>query len=295
MNITLDKALLWLVPYLYFVSILYHWGFWGTFGIDAFSFYSVSDLLKGVTTFISTSIVFTSLVCIFVCIIMYTNDKFEYAFTLWALLVVLAIVGAFFLSYHLPSATPAAPSNSDEPFRWARVFFTLLSTLVAIAISELPDGGNLFKRVRGSKASRFKQARLHEHSPLLNSLRFSGILFFCLIPSQTYVDALVQANYVEQGKRYDYVVIEHTSDNLPKGIYKYLGKAGDYYILLARDNFKQIVMPVDKLVPLIVEHYEDASLKSKARLAVHDEQLKMPDSPLPTQLKQGLNTGPPRI
>ena len=50
MNITIDKALLWLVPYLYLVSVAYYWGYWGPFNIDALNYYPVSDLVKGVTS-----------------------------------------------------------------------------------------------------------------------------------------------------------------------------------------------------------------------------------------------------
>lgn len=59
MNISLDKAILWLLPYLYLVSIAYYWGYWGTFDIDAFSYYAVADLVKGVTAPIASALAYS--------------------------------------------------------------------------------------------------------------------------------------------------------------------------------------------------------------------------------------------
>ncbi len=275
MNIKLDKALLWLLPYLYFVATVYHWGYWGTFGIDAFNFYPAAELIKGAAAFTGDSLLFTFLICILVCGIMYTNDKFEYAYILWIVPIILVIPLVVWLNQYLPSTKPAATSTSSESFRWLRIILTLLSTFIAIAISELPNGRNLFVNKKLRKKGPFKYAKQNENGPLMNSVRFTGVLFICLIPSQVYVDALVKASYIEQNKAYDYVVAEHANEVLPRGIYKYLGKAGEYYVLLTKDNFKQIMLPSDKLVPLYVEHYDSLDKESKARFTFHTEQLKI--------------------
>ena len=281
MKITFDSAILWLLPYLYLVSVMYYWGFWGTFDIDAFNYYAVGDLVKGVTAPIGPTLLYVlgiALCLVLVVMFFRTPDTPQAAL---AVIIFVPVSIAFsyyayrtvdifphysfanaFTNINLTSSLEAKRQagllqKTTSPF-YANNPFLLLSTFVYVASTLVAS----MTALSSSKS---------EASLRTNLLRFFGILFIILMPGQAFTTGKGRAIIVKNNRAFDHVV----ADSLvyPKGVYKYLGKAGEYQILLTLDNLKRIIVPTSKLNPLVLESFSLDDSASVQRFNVLQKQL----------------------
>jgi len=239
MEIKFDKLLLAVVPYLYFVSICYYWGYWGTLDIDAFSYYAISDIIKSIVSPISSTL------------------------------------GGFLLLVLALASTNALDEMSKSWSNKKIVIISLLSTLVIYyafyyGTTELminhPDvktKGGYFVRIGIYIIYLFLTVRLTlkicfwiitpQIKEYYNWIYFS---IYCLIaiPGKTYMSGKDNALRIIQNKEFEYVSTYSLTAKKP-WIYKYLGKAGEYYLLSTLDNKRFIIAPTSKLSPLITSRF----------------------------------------
>lgn len=268
MNISFDKALLWGLPYLYLVSISYYWGFWGTFDIDAFSYYAVSDIVKGITAPISTTLVYIVTLIAALLFLNFSEKIMGQRYKLIKVLVagVLVVVTAFFaVTSGFFTKTRVDTRILDD--KLSAIEYTIYAVSLATATTVL---------ILSIKKDRTKD----------NIFYYCALLFGILLPGRSFITGKETALRIEQSKEFDYVVADSLAG--PKqNIYKFLGKTGDYYVLLTYDNIKHIVVPIDKLSPLIVERFSLDDLGSVRRFKAHQKDLAAIASPLapskPTQ------------
>jgi hypothetical protein len=258
MKIEFDKALLWLVPYLYLVSIAYYWGYWGYFDIDAFNYYPVSDLVKGVTGPISITFIIVALVSPMVALGRLIGEHLpslsrkQWMWLGVVLTIIVIAIVVFKLFFKKTTTTTVTNLDSNNYFNTLRVILTSIGAIISFLIDEtLPKQG-----------------------AAKDAIRYSVILFFCLMPFEANVDGKTQARRIEQNERYDYTVVDSLATP-EKAVYKFLGKAGDYYILLSFDNTKRIIVPVTKLNPLLIESYPQDSPATEAILEKRKKQLEL--------------------
>jgi hypothetical protein len=85
------------------------------------------------------------------------------------------------------------------------------------------------------------------------AIRIVCLLFIILLPGQAYIDGINRALKIKYGRDFDYTISDAIGHE--KKIYKYLGKAGEYHILISMDNIKRIIIPVGDLKPLVLEKF----------------------------------------
>ncbi|HEX8349218.1 MAG TPA: hypothetical protein VF598_04590, partial [Hymenobacter sp.] len=111
--------------------------------------------------------------------------------------------------------------------------------------------------------------------------RFVLIYFLVLFPCRVYQNAASEAKRVIQNKEFSYVMANNITKPA-KAVYKYLGKVGDYYVLLSEDNVKSIVVPTSALAPLIIETYSQLDTPSMKRFDLNKKALlTLAPTPLP--------------
>jgi hypothetical protein len=249
MKISLDNALLWIIPYLYVVSIAYYWGFWGALGIDAFNYYQVSDLVKGVTSPLATTLAWIGAFGLF----MIVWDRIMSAilernltlFVIVSIVLFLCIGFGYYWSWRLVISTiPAAGSELKWHSSWILTGAFILTRYL---------DNNLPKT--------FLEGRL----------RTIVILFFVMLPCQAHLDGRNKSLFIREGQEFDYVVADSLAG--PKSVYKFLGKAGEYYFLSTLDNQKRIITPAEKMSPLVIEHYLKTDSASIKRFLVTEKSL----------------------
>lgn len=269
MNITIDKALLWLVPYLYLVSVAYYWGYWGPFNIDALNYYPVSDLVKGVTSpLIDTLGTAVGLsVAIFIGrYVLGLMAKRLNLFWIAVIMVLIFLIIFFFIGYiiftlHVVNTLlPANPKvYNDVQFLKHGIIQPLTMILVFIIASLVIESNLPFIDVYSAKYV----------------ARSSAIYFLLFFPCQAYMNGFDHAWQIQHNEVFDYVLADSLA--IPeKGIYKYLGKAGEYHILLTLDNLKRVIIPVDKLTPLTIERFIKEDIGSIQRFKAHQKLLTTP-------------------
>jgi hypothetical protein len=253
MKIEFDKAILWLLPYLYLVSTAYYWGYWGHFDIDAFNYYPISDLIKGITSPILQTILFSTEILAFLLFLRFVvEDLFQRS-----PVVIIVIFGllAVLSTYILTSDNPLyyfsdhKPGDTEAAERW----------LILIAI------GNIISIVVHGRLPKLDKSN--------DSFRFIIINFLVLLPCRASVDGYTKAIHIKNDSSFDYVITDSLATK-NKALYKYLGKAGDYYILSSLDNLKKIVIPTEKLSPLVTENMSIDDSASVQRFKAHIVDLK---------------------
>lgn len=265
MNISLDKALLWLIPYLYLLSVTYYWGFWGTFNVDAFSYYAVSDLVKGVIAPIGTPAALMALL-IFGALALIISAK---TFSNWLITKEIRVITQIVLSIF-----------------FAFVFFFCFRFAFAFFVhkrlhTDIDDKNHLIAVLTSlffvlAVVLSFVTAASHAISKSFNyfftTILYTGFLLY--LPCQGFLAGKENAMRISQNKEFDYVIADSLAG--PKGFYKYLGKAGDYHVLVTLDNVKRIIVPADELNPLVIEQYSLDVPASIRRFRFHIKQLVEP-------------------
>jgi hypothetical protein len=264
MKISFDSTILWLLPYLYLVSVAYYLGFWGTFDIDAVNYYPVSDLVKGVTTPISMTLMIVAVLGAAMAYLKYSAEKIIKKNGISALntvVVVAGIVAAISLIYR-QSTTPGNVAKSMNTFAYTGGFLLAVITLVAVKIESTFTPTSIIK----------------------STLRFSSLVFVLYLPCQANLDGRTNALAIQENEAFNYVEIDSVA--APKGVYKYLGKAGDYHFLLSTDNLKQVIVPSDKMNPLIIERFSRNNQSSVARFTASMNLVSTPTVVKPTIIQK---------
>lgn len=256
MKLTFDKAILWLLPYLYLLSILYYWGYWGTFNIDVFNYYAVSDLVKGIISPLrnisSTLLVITIALFAVEWLGSFVKTK---TVKVGLILSLAASVPLFlFLLYGIAYVMGSHPDPVHPES--LPVYLFLSSVWFYIA-------ARLAMRIYGGMPETF------------DPIEVIRILFtICLIvfPSRVFFNAKNEALLIKQNKEFNYIIADSLVGK-GRDIYKYLGKVGDSHILLTRDNSKSIIVPTSKIVPLVIESVSLADSASMRRYTANRKSL----------------------
>jgi hypothetical protein len=249
MKIEFSKALLWLVPYLYLVSIMYYWGFWGTFRIDAFNYYQISDIIKGITAPISSPLTFISIMGGYlasVSILKAILDEWGWLNKLN--LIAQLIIGAsiliaygasyFWLMAHFTEQRihTQLTSNENENVTDSIILF-ISSCIIGVVIT----------------ATNIKQEDGIKKISIVGAFALS----LSMLPSLSFGQGKLTAL---RAKR--------------KIIYKYLGKTGEYYILIDLNNRRHHIISISKIDPITLENYSLDDAISLNRFRLHLKQLK---------------------
>lgn len=282
MKIEFDKALLWLVPYLYLVSVMYYWGYWGTFGIDAYSYYDISDLVKGTISHIGSTIYVVGGVLTIILFWDKLGDIIRDAFKSDTPIVVrLTLIGlllAFGFTIFAFVHSPRFIKNDDVVLNDSNhelLFYKILSYTIPL-VSTMAICLILSKN--GSKMD--------------VTYRYCLVAFITTLPARAFFNGKEQATRIEQNKIFYYIVADSIAAP-QKSIYKYLGKTGDYNMLVTLDNSKCIAIALDKLSPLVTERFSVNDTISMQRFKVHQKEL-IGKVLKQSDLKQPTATSPPQ-
>lgn len=242
MNISLDKALLWSLPYLYLVAIFYYWGYWGTFEIDAINYYPISDLVKGVTARFASTLLWT------ICYFLIWAAYWYFLNSDWAeknqnrIRRPVLILGCIAFVTVISVAVLSMRSNPESQLRQSSpAFFRQLgSTTIPFMITTLTALG--LEVYHASKRNAEK-----------NSLRFLTSMLMLWLLCIAFTSGKNNAWAIIDNQNFEYVVMQ---DGLMKnGVYKYLGKAGDSLFFITLDNSKHIIATAASINPITIEHY----------------------------------------
>ncbi|MGI4823628.1 MAG: hypothetical protein ACRYFV_20650 [Janthinobacterium lividum] len=244
MKIEFDKAILWLIPYLYLVSVLYYWGYWGTLDVDVFNYYPVTDLVKGITTPLRISLflsLFTGLYFIFIKagVDYFKNKKVYFTYLLW--------IGGFAALLGNPIKTYIIETVHNRYnlllfyLEIIQSIFIYLSVFISYYLNKKLDSTNLISDYG----------------------RFSLLCTTLVLPLQAFCSGREIAIAVQFNHDFLYTVSAYPTKKA--AIYKYLGKTGDYHILETLNNYKKIIVPVSDFKPLILEDYSINDVGSMSR------------------------------
>ena len=265
MNISFDRALLWLIPYLYLVSVSYYWGFWGSFEIDVFNYYPVSDLVKGVTSPLGTTLLSTLWLMMLLLLVRFTTGKFFYRLSdFWSkmtgilfLFLMISVLSAIIYLIYFVKISPNMFVSPDTNFAVMKENLPI-DTLLLVAVIIISFIVDVWMFSESEKFS------------FLAITKSSGIFFLLLLPCKAYVGGKEKASRILHDLVFDYTIMD--SVVYPqKSIYKYLGKAGEYHIILTLDNNQRIIIPSDKMVPLIIEKFSTLDKESVVRFRKHQK------------------------
>jgi hypothetical protein len=258
MKISFDKAIVWLIPYLYLVSVMYYWSYWGTFHIDALNYYPVSDLVKGVTAPLSITL-FTCLVLFFLGLVLFSLHRWIMKLGIvGTILMSIALICFFVFLIYLykvrlasyPPSTLQVTKEYQSMHLWASFACVFVASFIEVFYFRAFTRRGIF----------------------INPFRISLLICALITPSLSYAKGKANSWLIINNKNFDYVIKENlTKSRIP--IYKYLGKAGEHHILSTLDNAKRIVISYDELKPLIIENYFVDDKQSVQRFRFHLKQI----------------------
>jgi hypothetical protein len=242
MKIEFDKAALWLIPYLYLVSVLYYWGYWGTIGIDVFNYYPVTDLIKGITAPLRTSLLLSLVAGIYFIMIKFIVERIKYKniiprFWLAGFIILLLNPTKDYIGKLVHTAYERLVFNT-EIINTSFIFFSVLSAYY------INKGSNNKNRI-------------------LEQIKFSLTCAALLLPVQSFCDARKLALATQFNQRFLYNTTAYITKKAV--IYKYLGKTGDYQVFETLNNYKKIIVPVGDLKPFVFEEYSMSNKESLNR------------------------------
>jgi uncharacterized Tic20 family protein len=248
MNELLKNPILLVIPYLYVVSICYYWGYWGMFNIDIFNYYGVQDIIKGATNSMFFTLVLVllmmSLVTSFHYLIqesirnnvMKFLDKHATKFLLFNISII--IIGIY--SFYKVATSPQGISRDEPELTVITLFIIIIPFALSYIVYEI-----VFKNIA------FKDKFIK-----------SSIVIFCLsLPVNSFAGGIASSLSVLNDSKFDYIINSKKKSTI-RGVYKYLGKAGDYYFLSTLNNKQYITVKADSIQPLIINHYSAEDLKS---------------------------------
>jgi hypothetical protein len=232
MKIEFDKAILWLIPYLYLVSVLYYWGYWGTLGVDVFNYYPVTDLIKGITTPLRTSLALALFTGVYFIFLKFLIDKSKKQYTnrmTW-------LMGFIILTLNPTLDYFNKKTHTD----YTRLMYHM----------ELIENCFTFLMVI---ISYYVNKNLTKMNWVLDHARFSLLCATLILPVQSFCDGRKIALATQFNRNFLYTVTAYV--NKRTVVYKYLGKTGDYQVFETLNNHKKIIIPVTELKPFIFEEY----------------------------------------
>jgi glucan phosphoethanolaminetransferase (alkaline phosphatase superfamily) len=239
---------------------MYYWGFWGTFGIDAFNYYPVTDLVKGITGSIISPLSFILSMFIFICAILLLTKIFEK----WAwlnrvnnirqfvisLIIMMPLLLIFIFSVHKINGNRINTTLNGVP-EYSELGELLLALLAAVV-----SFGILFRKIVN-----------HTGSIQSIMLPFVGVWLALALPGRVLSYGKATALRIKYNKEFNYIVTDSIEKH--KFIYKLLGKTGDYYVLTTLNNSKNIIISVSKIDPIIIENYSLDNSASIKRFRMH--------------------------
>lgn len=249
MKISFDSALLWLIPYLYVVSIAYYWGFWGALDIDAFNYYEVSDLVKGVTAPLGNTLFFVVSFSIMMLLVEKLIETLAKRNFIVFLALVLTLLALLFSVFWLVMRTARNNFPAGENEFWHHTVWVLAGLIVV---------ANSLNRIVPNEF-------------LSSPLRKTILLFLVALPSEAHMEGRRKSLFIRENATFDYVIADSLVTS--ESVFKFLGKAGSYYFLSTIDNQKRIIIPTDKLAPLVLEHYSRKDTVSVARFTATRKRL----------------------
>ena len=258
MKLSFDKALLWFIPYLYLVAICYYWGYWGTLQVDAFNYYDISDLIKGVIIPIYSVLLTVILVLPltiyneYVAQFLSAKKKFILIILCYIGFYLLYLVMLYLLGFVKVDLQPTKNHHGTVPF----IFFTTAGISYALALLGArykPEGEQL--------------------DAIQEFYRFGVLFVILLIPSNAFAMGRTKAHFILENRSFEYVLTEGLASP-QKTLYKYVGKVGGFHVLITEDNNKHIIIAADKLSPLVTESFNDEDSVSALRLAFNRKALK---------------------
>jgi hypothetical protein len=231
-----EKSVLLLIPYLIVLSLAYYWGYWGTFGIDAISYYGVQDLIKGFTYALPVVLLLGIFFIISNAamgeIMSFLNKRFNRWLVLIAFIIASGIV-FWFLSDRVPDNTT---------IRWELfwVGLMMLSTLLEALFGAV-------KRDWQWAASNVKSFFL-----------IKWLTIFCCVSFiSSYAYGINEAHNISDNNYFSYMQLAVVPDTAkPKLTFKYLGKAGDSYFFISPNNKEKRIVAAS-IMPTLVLHYYD--------------------------------------
>ncbi len=287
-----DKLLLLGVPYLACASILYYAGYWGLLGVDVYSYFAVSDLIKGAAYPMQVALATAAVTATLDFLLMYGLLRlFKTRLVWWPALAFVAahvLVGLFvwhvgaFVYGLLRYGTPMGWLPHIVPLLHAPLYAVLLICVVITWVTNQLLTGNVpmptdkktlqqltalagtFKRADFTFPPRSKRALLRMLSVLKQLpqtmltayLQRTALCFTLLaIPAFSFTAGYCQATDVLAGLRYEYVEPQVFRQDTLLAAYpylKYLGRAGDYLFLLTPDNQRRIVIGKDHWPALLL-------------------------------------------
>jgi hypothetical protein len=134
-------------------------------------------------------------------------------------------------------------------------------------------------------ASEEEVKRFIDKEPKPSSTLFIAVVFTCFLPGRSYLTGAENARRIKENKEFDYIVSDSLGNN-QKSIYKYLGKAGDYHLLMPLNNTKRIIVPFDKISPLTLENFSLDDPSSIKRFRILNRLLTKPLQPSSVTLIQ---------
>ncbi|TGE23540.1 hypothetical protein [Hymenobacter metallicola] len=233
-----DKLTILLLPYLFLISYCYNLGYWGNLRFDIYNYLSFEDLLKGVGTAVqgpfSTTIIVGSL-SIFAA--SFAPLLFKHTW-LVILILLLCFGGLAWAQYVTAVQLPANGFVSLEVPVWATVFTTALPLSLSLFTT---------RRLFGTTAASQKNKKGTRWSVVI-----SESVFFVLfaLPINALITGLNNADNLVKHYQFDYIAKPSYERFEQLKAYPYLiyvGKAGDFHLLLSPDGKRRIAMPKDSL------------------------------------------------
>ncbi|MBC6698091.1 hypothetical protein [Hymenobacter sp. BT190] len=272
MKISFDRLAFWILPYLYLVSVAYNTGYWGTFGIDAFNYYPIQDLVKGVTAPLVSTVVVTLINSIFHMLCKAVLERLGNISGWFVLVVVIISCGAYYYLNLRPVTSDTERLVIEARTNWDVYFigFMFLNFIVSSLIGKLiiPENAGYWR----------KEGTL-------------GVLFFVnFLVVNAFIEGRKDAWQIENNYVYDYVI--PSSQNSSINLTKYLGKAGNHHFFLSNNNSVRTIIAEEKIEKLELGYYILGDSVQEARLnqykaAMHSDSV--------NQLLQKLPQTPPSL
>ena len=121
----LSTLLLAFVPYLYVVSVAYYWGYWSAFDLDAFNYYGVSDLVKGVTAPLKQPLFIrvAGLTVVFALVLLTVWLDTLRPKMKWPLVALQMLLGSGYLGYVTLREVPTVEALENKAFGGPMIYF----------------------------------------------------------------------------------------------------------------------------------------------------------------------------